>query len=791
MRFSFGWLREWVDAGLSPPQLGHQLTMAGLELDALEPAAPAFAGVVVARVDAVGPHPYADKLKVCRVDDGNGLLQVVCGAPNVHEGMVAPLARVGAQLPGDVAVEAAPLRGVESAGMLCSARELGLGEAQEGLMALPSDAPLGRSLWDYLALDDSVLEIDLTPNRADCLSIAGIAREVSALTGASLHSPEVAPLAPQHDSQLPITVDSPGGCPRYAGRVIRAIDPQAETPVWMQERLRRSGIRSVAAVVDVTNYVMLELGQPLHAFDLDRLEGGIQVRQARADEPLTLLDGRTVALDPHVLVIADDAGAQAMAGIMGGQASAVGPDTRDVFLESAFFTPSSVAGRARRFGLHTDSSHRFERGVDPELQVIALERATELLLSIVGGDPGPVTRTEDPGQLPARAIITLRSERVRALLGTEVAAGEVERILTSLGCEVWPGDDGWIVRPPAFRFDLAIEADLIEEIARVHGYEAIPSSAQAFTPAMRWRPEGMLGLERLRAALVDRGYHEAITFSFVDRETDRLLMPDQEPLALSNPLSADLSVMRTTLWSGLVKALRHNINRQQARVRLFETGLRFVLREDGLAQETMFAGVAAGEVYPEQWGLPSRGVDFFDVKGDVEALLDLVPRGEAVRFRQGEHPALHPGQRAAIDLGDRQLGWLGALHPTIAGALDLEGPIFLFELDAAMLRRGSLPHYRPLSRFPAIRRDLSLLVDEDVSAEAMAAAIRAAGAAHLREFHIFDVYSGQGIPTGRKSVALGLILQDLSRTLTDDEVDGSVRRIVSQLEQQLGASLRV
>lgn len=791
MKFSDQWLRKWVDHGLSPEQLGHRLTMAGLELDGIEPAAPAFSGVVVGHVLAVEPHPDADKLRVCQVEDGSEeTAQVVCGAPNVHVGMRVPFARIGAVLPGDFRIKKAKLRGVASQGMLCSAKELGLAEASEGLMPLPSDAPTGADVRDYLGLDDAILEVDLTPNRADCLSLAGIARETALLTGRPLHVPDIDPVPAVHAERLAIDIQAPAACPRYAGRVIHGVNPKAATPLWMKERLRRSGIRSISPLVDVTNYVLIELGQPMHAFDLTKLDGGIVVRLAGAGESLTLLDGQTVTLDPDVLVIADHRAAQAMAGVMGGEGSAVSDATTDIFLESAFFAPEAIAGRARRHGLHTDSSHRFERGVDPALAVRALERATQLVLDICGGKPGPVVDIQS-GEGQERPPISLRAARIERLLGAQIAEEEIDGILDRLGCRVHPVAGGWQVTPPSFRFDLAIEADLIEEVARVHGYDNLPSRAHPYAPAIRPEPEARVAVDRLRELLVDRGYQEAITFSFVDPAVEALFAPGAEPLRLANPISSELAVMRSTLWAGLVKAVQHNLNRQQDRVRLFETGLSFVGQGEALVQTPQLAGILCGDVLPEQWGASARPADFFDLKGDVEALLGLAHLGERVEYRVESHPALHPGQSARIHLDGRPIGWLGALHPALEKTLDLGRRTLVFELELNEITKGCVAKFEPLSKFPGIRRDIAVLVDEAVQASQLAAAIQACRIPELREFHVFDTYTGKGVPTGRKSLALGLILQDLSRTLTDDEVESIVKTVVARLGDDVGADLRV
>lgn len=791
MKFSEAWLREWVNPELSTEQLGELLSMAGLELDAITPAAPAFDKVLVALVNEVSPHPDADRLKVCEIDPGDGtVLQVVCGAANVQAGMRVALAMVGAVLPGGLEIKRAKLRGVESFGMLCSAKELGLAESAAGLMRLPEDAPAGQSLREYLRLDDAVLEIDLTPNRADCLSVAGIAREVSALTGAPLDAPTIEPIEAAVASDVAVDIQSPEACPRYVGRAMRGINACASTPLWMQEKLRRAGIRSIAPVVDVTNYVMVELGQPMHAFDMAKLSGDIHVRFARDGEQLTLLDGRTVALDANTLVIADARQPLAMAGIMGGQASGVSEATRDIFLESAFFSPVAMAGRARHYGIHTDSSHRFERGVDPVLQARAIERATALLLDIVGGQPGPVIDVVHADSLPRSLAIELRSSRINRLLGISPAAPEVTGMLQALGCGVERTGEGWRVSPPSFRFDLTVETDLIEEIARLYGYERIPGTTRALTPIIRVAGEARVPERRVRQRLVDRGYHEAITFSFVDAEWDQLIHPTQSPLALGNPISRELAVMRTSLWPGLLKVAQYNLNRQQTHIKLFETGLRFSAANGPVRQIPSLAGLATGGVLPEQWGVTERDGDFFDIKGDLEAVFDLTGRAHAFAFRRHTHPALHPGQSAAVYHSDQVIGWVGALHPDLETRLGLEQRVYMFELDLEPLHQGSLPKFQPLSKFPAIRRDIAIVVDDAVAADQIRQCIAELGIAQLQEVRPFDLYTGKGIASGRKSVALGLILQDLSRTLTDDEVDRIESTILSKLNNDLGATLR-
>lgn len=791
MRFSEQWLREWVDPQVGTDELVRQLTMAGLEVDSADPVAPPLDGVVAGRIAEVAAHPDADRLRVCQVDTGGDeRVQVVCGAPNAREGLTAPLATVGCKLPGDFKIKRSKLRGVESHGMLCSAVELGLGEAADGLLELADDAVPGMAITQALDLDDTAIEVDLTPNRGDCLGLAGVAREVGVLNRVAVNEAPGAPVADVIDDTFPVELAAPEGCPRYLGRVVRGIDPHATTPMWMQERLRRSGIRSLGPLVDVTNYVMLELGQPMHAFDLNRLTGGIVVRWAEEGEKLLLLDGREVELDRETLVIADHKEAVAIAGVMGGELSGIAEETDTLFLESAFFTPTVIAGRARRYGMHTDASHRFERGVDPQLQRRAMERATALLLDIVGGEPGPIVEAASEAHLPQPATVSLRHERISRLLGIDIAAAEVEEILTRLGMELATTDDGWQVKAPSYRFDIAIEADLIEELARIHGYEGIPSTRPH--GAMQILPEPERRADALRAGnvLAGRGYQEAITFSFVDPDTQKLLEPDLESIALANPISSDMAVMRTTLWTGLLAAAAHNQRRQQPRVRLFETGLRFVQGTDGIDQEPMIAGVAFGTTAPEQWGEASREVDFYDVKADVEAVLGLTGPEDDLIFSAEKRSALHPGQSARIRRGETPVGWVGSLSPQIAKTMGLKGRILLFEVSLSALGQGQVPAYTALSKFPAIRRDLAVVIDANVTAQTLCDTVRKAGGALLSDLQLFDIYSGKGVDSHRKSLALGLTLQHPSRTLKDTEVDKVVDEVVQRLQSDLGADLR-
>ena len=789
MRFSEQWLRSLVDLEqIDREELLHRLTMAGLEVDVVHPVAGDFAGVVVARIVEAGPHPDADKLKVCQVDDGSGeLLQIVCGAPNARPGLVAPLARVGATLPGDFKIRKAKLRGVASHGMLCSAKELGLSEDAAGLYELPEALAAGDDLRAALDLDDVAIEVDLTPNRADCLGMIGLAQEVAAIFGRELCLPDIPEVAPVVETARPIELVAPADCARYVGRAVDGIDVSAETPLWMAERLRRAGLRPISPTVDVTNYVMLELGQPMHAFDLDRLQGGISVRRATGQEPLTLLTEEKVVLDERFLMIADEAGSVAIGGVMGGLDSSVTDETTRIFFESAWFQPAVIVGKARELGMHTDASHRFERGVDPQGQRRAIERATELLVQIAGGSPGPVCEAVSPDHLPDRPVIRLRRHRIERLLGTPIADDAVEDILAHLGMAVSAVDEGWDVQAPSRRFDMAIEEDLIEELARIYGYDRLVVRApEGAIPAVVM-PERRFDLDRVRQVLVDRGFVEAVNYSFIAPE--KLEPIDGEALPLANPLSADLAVMRTSLLPGLLDNLAFNQRRQQQRVRLFELGTTFPMSEGEVVEHPSLAGIVAGAAAPEQWGVASREVDFFDLKGDLEAALALTGTDD-YHFEPAAHPWLHPGQAADVYRGERRIGWVGALHPHWVERAEARGRIYGFEIDLGALGDARLPVARTLSRYPSIRRDLALIVPREVPWRQIRQVVQETGGNLLTELVVFDEYTGSGIDEGEKSVALGLVLQDEARTLTDDEVDAIVENITRGLAETLDARLR-
>ncbi|MBU9832415.1 MULTISPECIES: phenylalanine--tRNA ligase subunit beta [Rahnella] len=794
MKFSELWLREWVNPAISSEALSDQITMAGLEVDGVEPVAGAFNGVVVGEVVECGQHPNADKLRVTKVNvGGDRLLDIVCGAPNCRQGLKVAVATVGAVLPGDFKIKAAKLRGEPSEGMLCSFSELGISEDHDGIIELPLDAPVGTDIREFLKLDDSTIEISVTPNRADCLGIIGVARDVAVVNQLPLNEPEMKPVAATIDASVSIDVQAPQACPRYLGRVVKGINVKAPTPLWMREKLRRCGTRSIDAVVDITNYVLLELGQPMHAFDLSRINGGIVVRMAQKDEALTLLDGTQAKLKEDTLVIADHQKALAMAGIFGGEHSGVNDETQDVLLESAFFAPLAITGRARRQGLHTDASHRYERGVDPELQFKAIERATALLLSICGGEAGPVIDVTSASDLPKAATITLRREKLDRLIGHHVEDAQVTDILTRLGCDVAHNGDHWVAVAPSWRFDMQIEEDLVEEVARIYGYNNIPDVPVKANLEMTRHREANLSLKRVKNLLVDRGFQEAITYSFVDPKVQALLHPGEDALILPSPISVEMSAMRLSLWSGLLTAVVNNQNRQQSRVRLFESGLRFVpdtQADLGIRQDVMLSGVISGNKNEEHWDLARQAVDYYDLKGDLEAILELTGKMNDVQFRVEANPALHPGQSAAIYLRGERIGFIGVVHPELERKLDLNGRTVVFEMLWDKVADRVLPDAKEISRFPANRRDIAVVVAENVPADDILAECKKVGANQVVGVNLFDVYRGKGVAEGYKSLAISLVLQDTARTLEEEEIAATVAKCVEALKQRFQASLR-
>jgi phenylalanyl-tRNA synthetase beta chain len=793
MKIPYGWLNEWVTLPWAPAQLGARLTMAGFELEGLTPAAPAFTEVVVAEILSAEPHPQADKLRVCKVSRGAGEpLTIVCGASNARAGLKSALAIVGAKLPGDLTIKAAKLRGVESSGMLCSGKELGLSENSEGILELPADAPVGRLLRDYLDLDDSVLDLNVTPNRGDAMSVLGIAREVAALAGSKVTAPTVAAFKAGSAERLAVRLADAAGCPRFAGCVVRGIDNRAPSPVWLRERLRRAGLRCISPVVDVTNYVMLETGQPMHAYDLAKLNGGLTVRLGTQDEPLTLLDGKDIKVDADMLVVADETGAVGLGGVMGGARTAVSADTRDIFFEAAYFTAAAILGKARRIGHVTDAAQRFERGVDPTQQGRAIERAVGYLAGFAGGTAGPLDIHESAEQLPRRAPVSVRSARLARLLGVELDGARVVAALEGLGMEVARTATGWTVTPPAHRFDITIEADLIEEVARIVGFDAIPETAAAAPQVFHALPEERPAEQALLESLAARGYQEAITLAFVDPAIQSQLFPEVPGLALANPIASDLSVMRVSLWPGLLKAALENQRRQQGRVRLFEHGNRFVVSGSGAREIDSLAGVALGARLPEQWGIGKServSVDFYDVKADIAALLATTGDAASFTFETGSMSALHPGRTARVLRRGEPVGWIGELHPTLTKSMDFTYAPVLFELDAQALGVRRIA-YQEISRFPQVRRDLAVVVDESVTLSTLTERVTLVTSSLLRDLRVFDVYRGPSLEEGRKSVAFGLIFQDISRTLTDEDVERLMSSVVADLRENLNARIR-
>ena len=791
MKISEQWLREWINPPVDTNQLAEQLTMAGLEVEHVERISIKFTGVVVARVESVEPHPHADKLKVCEVRcGGNDLLTIVCGADNVRTGMHVPLAKVGSRLPGNRSITLTEIKGVKSAGMLCSAVELGLIDESDGLLELPANTIPGQDLDKLLTSHDAVIELSLTPNRGDCLSIAGVAREVSVINDCPLNAPSIESVAAINAKDRSVKLDAPQACPHYVGRIIEDVDVKRPSPLWLTERLYRSGLRCINAVVDITNYVMLELGQPTHAFDNDKLQGSIHVRYAKQGEKLVLLDNQEYTLSDSTLVIADDKRALAMAGIMGGLDSAVTQNSQAVFLESAFFSPHIIIGQARHHGLNTDSAYRFERGVDYALQRQAIERATRLILDICGGTPGPVIEVSANDHLPMSQAIILHAKEIKRILGISIKPAEVTRILKCLGMQLREEGENWQVLPPSYRFDIAIEADLIEEIARIHGYTAIPDQVPQTSLGFHASHCPGKQLQRIQGVLVQRGYQEVITYSFVDNRLQGLITPEAKLLTLANPIAAELSVMRTSLWPGLIQTLQYNLKRQQQRCRIFEAGLVYLMGKD-LLQIPMIGGLIYGNIYNKQWDREDILCDFFDIKGDVEGILNINGRnGKTVEFRPTTHPALHPGQAAEIILGNQGIGYIGALHPAIQLTLELSQPAYVFELQINRISTKITPTYRKISKFPTVRRDLAIVVSKDVQSTDIMQCIRSSAPEILINLELFDVYQGEGIDLGKKSLALGLTFQKSSSTLIDKEVEAIVGEILIRLQREFDAKLR-
>jgi phenylalanyl-tRNA synthetase beta chain len=794
MKFSEKWLREWVSPNMDTNALSEQLSMAGLEVDGIDPVAGDFTGVVIGEVISAEQHPDADKLKVTKVNVGEAEpLDIVCGAANCRVGLKVAVAKVGAILPGNFKIKKAKLRGQPSMGMLCAFEELGMSESSDGILELPQDVAIGQDIREYFDLDDKIIDVDLTANRSDCLGLKGIAREVGVLNSLDVQELVIEPIVPTIDDKIDIELVNSDSCPRYLGRVIKNVNLDAQTPLWMVEKLRRSGIRSIDAIVDVTNYVLLELGHPMHAFDLASIKGGIKVRSAEQNEELVLLDGNTVKLDVSTLVIADHEKSLAMAGIFGGEKSGVTTETKDILLESAFFSPLAIAGQARKYGLHTDASHRYERGVDHQLQHDAIERATALLLDVVGGAAGPVVEAVANEKLPKSKTVTLRQSRLNKVIGHVISQEQVTDILTRLGLTVSFDNEQWQADIPSYRFDISIEEDLIEEVARVYGYNNIPNVAPKAALKMTRHNEAYLSTNKVRNSLVTLGYQEAITYSFVDPKVQSILHPSADPLVLPHPISIEMSVMRVSMLPGLLSSQVYNQNRQQARIRLFEHGLKFikdVSAENGVLQTPVVSGVISGSTVGEHWDIATRSVDFFDLKGDVESLLALTADKSSFEIKAEQVEGLHPGQSAAIYRNNKKVGFLGALHPQIQTKLDINNQTFVFEIEMLGLETRKLPLAQDISKFPANRRDIAIVVKEEVNSGDILTMIENVGGNQLVELNLFDVYKGKGIDSGYKSLAIALTLQNVERTLEEKDINLVVDQVVASLAEKFNASLR-
>lgn len=794
MKFNESWLREWVNPAVSTEQLCDQITMLGLEVDDVEPVAGAFSGVVVGEVVECAQHPDADKLRVTKVNvGGDRLLDIVCGAPNCRQGLKVACATEGAVLPGDFKIKKTKLRGQPSEGMLCSYSELGIKEDHSGIIELPADAPIGKDFREYLDLNDVAIEISLTPNRADCLSIAGIAREVGVINRAEVKAPVISEVPATIADKVAVELQAPEACPRYLARVVKNANVKATSPLWLQEKLRRCGIRSIDPIVDITNLSLLELGQPMHAFDASKIDGAIQVRMAKEGEELVLLDGTTAKLQPNTLVIADSKGALAMAGIFGGEASGVNKNTTDVVLESAFFAPLAITGRARQYGLHTDASHRFERGVDPQLARDAMERATALLLEICGGEAGEIVEAVSEQHLPKRNTVTLRRSKLDAVIGHHIEDETVTDILTRLGLNVIFANDSWTAVAPSWRFDIEIEEDLIEEVARIYGYNSIPNNSPLAHLTMKGTPEKLLEVNRIRTALVDSDYQEVVTYSFVDPKKQALLHPNQEALILPNPISSEMSAMRLSLLTGLLDTIAYNQSRQQTRVRIFEGGLRFIpdaAAESGIRQELVFGAAIVGDKRPVHWESKGEAVDFFDLKGDMERVLSLTSARHDLKFVAKQFPALHPGQSAAIMLDGKEIGFIGSVHPSIVQKLGIKGKPVVFEILGDAIANRPVPAAKEISKFPANNRDIAVVVDENVPAGDVLDACRHAGGVKLVAVNLFDVYRGANLAAGKKSLAISLTVQDTEKTLEEEEISTVIQAVLAELAQRFQAYLR-
>lgn len=791
MKISEKWLRTWVNPSIETEELVAALTMAGLEVDGFEQLGLDLSGVVVGQIIDAKQHPEADKLQVCTVDvAGEEPLQIICGAPNARKGIKVVVATIGSVLPGDFKIKKAKLRGVHSFGMLCSGKELELSDDHDGIMELNDSAVVGADFADHLGIKDTSIDIDLTPNRGDCLGIKGVATEVGVLTKTQVNSIDINVIEPTIKEQVEVKLSAPKANPRFVARVLTGVNVKAQTPDWMVARLLGSDIRSIDPVVDITNYVMLELGHPMHAFDKSNIDGAIEVRYANEGEELTLLDDKVIKLKSDTLVVADNNRALSIAGIMGGKDSGINDETTDIVLEAAHWDPVEIAGKARNYGLHTDASHRFERGVDYNLSAQVIERATELLLEICGGQAGPVVDQIASEYFPQPKKVELRQHRIERLLGISMPDTQVEDILTRLGMALEKTANGWMVSIPSSRFDISIEADLIEELVRIYGYNNVPSRKPVGELSMIRRPENRLLKSEIAHLLADRGYQEAITYSFIDKASQQLIDPNIEPLPLLNPISADLGIMRSSLWPGLLKAVSYNQKRQHDQIRFFETGLRFIPGDDGLTQTPVVAGAISGRRFDENWEADNQVVDFFDLKGDLEAVFELTASSSQFTFVAAQRDGLHPGQTAEIFRNGKSVGFVGKIHPQTQKAFDIDEPVYLFELELKRLSQRKLPKFAPLSKFPSIRRDVAILVKENVTSTQIIDLIGQTAKTWLNNVLIFDIYRGKGIEEGYKSIAIGIVLQRNDRTFKDAEISKTMDRVIDTLTKKLGAVLR-
>ena len=794
MLVSESWLREWVSTQAGSEALSERLTLAGLEVESVDTAGPDLdRRVIVGEITAVTGHSDASQLRVCTVDTGDHSIHpIVCGAKNIRAGLKTAIALPGAVLPGSNAVTVRTIRGVRSEGMICSREELGLEESSEGILELDESAPLGTAIGDYLDLRDQRFRLELTPNRGDCLGIVGVAREVATLTGGRLAAGATPENRLTSRAALEVVLEAPAGCPRYVGRAIAGIDMSAKTPDWMVERLRRSGMRSINVVVDVTNYVMHELGQPMHGFDFSKIEGGIRVRMAKKGETLTLLDGNTVTLEPENLVIADHQNAIALAGIMGGESTAISSDTRDIYLEAAYFSPTAMLGRARRFGMQTDASHRFERGVDSQLQLQAIEQATALVIRIAGGHAGPISHAVEKSALPKAPRIKFVESEIQRILGIRVPSATTAAILEDLGMKATRTDVGWDVVPPSWRHDIQASHDLVEEVGRCHGFDQILPRAPNTEPQIGAHRENRISLDEIKRAMVYLGFHEAITYSFVEPESQQQLLDRGNAIPLQNPIADNMSVMRQSLWPGLLEALKTNLNRQEERVRLFEAGQVFLRAvESGRCTEIGKLGIIlCGNRRPRQWGEEAVKCDFFDLKGCLESIFMLTGQPGKFEFRQSTNPAMHPEQCASIVFGNREIGHLGKLHPVHQRGYDLERAVYLAEFELSPLCSANLPVFSEISKFPSVHRDLSVMVDEGIPVQSVLQQIRATAGPHLRKLELFDIYRGSNVKKNKKSLAFSLTFQSESSNLISLEMEAEIEKIIKVLNEAFGAEMR-